>query len=346
MSKGGRIICVVLAVLLAATAAFALYEKDRADKLGSAMLKEQAAASEEISGLKAQVEELSQKLEESYVAPRVVFSGNVFLQGDILTVHVEMNSAKGLPEIQTELGKPVFIEDPAGAGITAEPAGSPVYTAYVPVGYAQTPGEYSVSVTADGREYKGSVTVSARKYGEQHMTMSSATASATIGAENANEDYAQKVTPTYYTAESQRYWQGTFIRPVSGPVTTEFGLYRYTTYTDGSSRKVVRHTGVDIGAAKGTPVPASNAGKVVYAGDVIITGGTVVIDHGGGLKSYYFHLSSVDCKAGDIVGKGDIIGKVGATGYATGAHLHFELKIGEYSLSPWALWDGTSDLYK
>jgi murein DD-endopeptidase MepM/ murein hydrolase activator NlpD len=350
MSKGGRIVCIVLAVLLAASAAFAIRERSRTDSLGAELLKEQTAAKEEISGLKAQIEELTRKLEEAYVAPRVTFSGSEFLQGDILTVHVEMNSAKGTPEIETDLGKPVFIEDPDGGGVAADTADtgaqSAVYTAYVPVGFAQTPGDYTVSVTADGRDYTGTVTVSARSYGEQHMTMSSATASATIGADNANEDYAQKVTPTYYTAEPQRYWEGTFIQPVTGPVTTQFGLYRYTTYTDGTSRKVVRHTGVDIGAAKGTPVPATNAGKVIYAGDVIITGGTIVIDHGGGLKSYYFHLSSVDCAAGDIVKKGDIIGKVGATGYATGAHLHFELKIGEYSLSPWALWDGTSDLYK
>ncbi len=370
MSKGGKIICIVLALLLAAAGSFAFYEKNQADGLAaelaeskvSAEAAEKAAREEtarleaEITALKAQIDGISAELADAYIAPRVTFSSHEALQGDIIAVRAEMNSAEGLPEIETELGKAVFIEDPAGGsvpeagsdpGASAGPgAQSAIYTAYVPVWYAQNPGEYSIKVKIGDREYIDSVTVKARKFGEQHMTMSAATASATIGASNANEDYNQKVTPTYSTAEPVRYWEGTFIQPVSGRITTEFGLYRYTDYTDGSSRRVTRHTGVDISAVTGTPVPASNAGKVVYAGDVIMTGGTIVVDHGGGLKSYYFHLSSVDCAIGDIVEKGQIIGKVGSTGYSTGAHLHVEFKIGSYSLSPWALWDGTSDIYK
>lgn len=370
MSKGGKIICIVLALLLAAAGSFAFYEKSQADGLAAELAESRASAEEaakaaeaeavrmagEIGELKAQVDELSAKLSKAYIAPRVTFSSREALQGDIIAVRAEMNSAEGIPKIETELGKAVFIEDPAGGSVPASGSDSGagagmgtqsvIYTAYVPVWYAQNPGEYSIKVTIGELEYSGAITVKARKFGEQHMTMSSATASATIGADNANEDYNQKVTPTYSTAEPVRYWEGTFIQPVTGRITTEFGLYRYTDYTDGSSRRVTRHTGVDISAVTGTPVPASNAGKVVYAGDVIITGGTIVIDHGGGLKSYYFHLSSVDCAAGDIVEKGQIIGKVGSTGYSTGAHLHVEFKIGSYSLSPWALWDGSSDIYK
>jgi murein DD-endopeptidase MepM/ murein hydrolase activator NlpD len=364
MSKGGKIICIVLALLLAAAGSFAFYERNQAEDLAAELADARASAEaaenaaseeaarleEEIGALKAQVDELSAKLADAYIAPRVTFSSHEALQGDIIAVRAEMNSAEGLPEIETELGKAVFIEDPAGGSVpeigTGTEAQSAIYTAYVPVWYAQNPGNYSIKVKIGDREYTDSVTVKARKFGEQHMTMSAATASATIGASNANEDYNQKVTPTYSTAEPVRYWEGTFIQPVSGRITTEFGLYRYTDYTDGSSRRVTRHTGVDISAVTGTPVPASNAGKVVYAGDVIMTGGTIVVDHGGGLKSYYFHLSSVDCAIGDIVEKGQIIGKVGSTGYSTGAHLHVEFKIGSYSLSPWALWDGTSDIYK
>lgn len=366
MTRGGKIVCVVLALLLAASGAFVYYEKTIADGLAEELARSQSEAADaaaaakaseeeigrlkgELEGLKTQVDELSAKLSEAYIAPRVTFSSAEALQGDIISVRAEMNSAEGVPEIETDLGKAVFIEDPEGGILleTEDPGrAGKIYTAYVPVWYAQTPGDYTITVTINGQKYTGTLKVSTRTFGEQHMTMSSATASATIGAPNANEDYNQKVTPTYSTAEPMRYWHGTFIQPVSGRITTEFGLYRYTDYTDGSSRRVTRHTGVDISAVTGTPVPASNAGKVVYAGDVIMTGGTIVIDHGGGLKSYYFHLSSVDCAIGDIVDKGDIIGKVGSTGYSTGAHLHVEFKIGSYSLSPWALWDGTSDIYK
>ncbi len=128
---------------------------------------------------------------------------------------------------------------------------------------------------------------------------------------------------------------------MAGRISTEFGLYRYTN----GSKTPTRHTGIDIAAAEGTNVPASNDGRVVFAGDVIITGNTVVIEHGGGLKTYYFHLSSINTKEGDMVEQGDVIGRVGSTGYATGPHLHFEVKLGEFPLSPWPLFDGSSSIY-
>lgn len=363
MGKGGKALCIVLAILLAVFAFYANYERSRANELLArvqeleAGLEAQTKAAEDLkarnSQLEARVASLSDEVEalsSMYIQPRVTFSRSEAIQGDIVVVNVEMNSEEGEPTIKTELGAPVFFEDDSSGGTPAIGSNSAriskSYTAYVPVGFAQTPGTYIIDVGINGHSYAGVVEVSERKYGEQHMTMSSATASSTVGASNASADYAEKVKSTFFTAEPQRYWNGTFIQPVEGRITTEFGLYRYTDYTDGTKRAVTRHTGIDIAAAEGTPVPASNAGKVVYAGDVIITGGTVVIDHGGGLKTYYFHLSSVDCKAGDIVKQGDIIGKVGSTGYATGPHLHFEVKIGEYSISPWELFNGTSDIYK
>ena len=174
------------------------------------------------------------------------------------------------------------------------------------------------------------------------MTISEDTVAATRGAEGASEDYAQKIKSTYTIFDNIKYWTEPFIQPIQGRISTEFGLYRYTN----NSTTPTRHTGVDIAAAEGTNVPASNAGRVVFAGEVIITGNSVVIEHGGGLKTYYVHLSAINVKEGDIVEQGDIIGKVGSTGYATGPHLHFEVKLGEYPLSPWPLIDGSSSIYK
>ena len=363
MGKGGKALCIVLAILLAVFAFYANYERSRANELQAraqeleAQLGAKADEADDLklrnSQLEARVNELSGELESlssMYIQPSVTFSRTEAIQGDIVVVNVAMNSEEGEPTIKTELGKPVFFEDPSSGGTSAISTNSArsgkVYTAYVPVGFAQTPGTYIIDVGINGHSYAGVVEVGEREYGEQHMTMSSATASSTVGASNANSDYTEKVKSTFFTAEPTRYWEGTFIQPVEGRISTQFGLYRYTEYADGTKRAVTRHTGVDIAVPEGTPVPASNAGKAVYAGDVIITGGTVVIDHGGGLKTYCFHLSSVDCKAGDIVKQGDIIGKVGSTGYATGPHLHFEVKIGEYSISPWELFDGSSDIYK
>ncbi len=262
--------------------------------------------------------------------PFAAISANEAAQGSILTLRLEKAFYKDEPVIETDLGDAIFIEEEDGACLSV-----------IPVWYAQNPGDYEVKVSLGEWTHSETVSVTRTQYGRQDLTVSSSTVASTRGAAGANEDYAEKIKPTYAMADPMQYWEGLFIRPVEGRVTTQFGLYRYT---NGSSTPT-RHTGIDLAIAKGTPVPASNSGRVLYAGPVIISGNTVVIEHGGGLKTYYMHLDSIDVKEGDMVTKGDIIGKVGTTGYSTGPHLHFEVKIGSMSLDPWPLFDGTSGLY-
>ena len=122
---------------------------------------------------------------------------------------------------------------------------------------------------------------------------------------------------------------------------TTYGLFRYTN----GSQTAERHAGVDLDAEEGDPVYAAAAGRVVYAGTLIYTGNTVVIEHGCGLKTYYFHMSALGCKQNDMVTAGQQIGAVGSTGYSTGPHLHFEARIGRQSIDPMALLDGSSGIY-
>lgn len=264
------------------------------------------------------------------VEPIVSFSQEEALQGDIVTVVADMGLSGSEPAIETELGSCTFI-----------PTGEYEYTAYVPVGFAQTPGNYEIKVSAGRKKEVGMLKVSEAEYPTQHMTISKETIAATTGAPNAAEDYAEKIKSTYDVFDNIKYWEKPFIRPVDGRISTQFGLYRYTN----RSKTPTRHTGIDIAADEGVGIRASNAGRVVFAGDVIITGYSVVLEHGGGLKTYYYHLSELGCETGEIVEQGDIIGKVGSTGYSTGAHLHFEVKLGEYPLSPWPLFDGSSSVY-
>ena len=113
-----------------------------------------------------------------------------------------------------------------------------------------------------------------------------------------------------------------FIWPVEGRISGRFGYRRvYNKTIAGSS-----HSGTDIAAPAGTPLKAAADGVVVLAEpDLFYTGGTVLIEHGSGLFSSYSHMKKVSVKPADKVKQGDIIGEVGATGRATGPHVHFVL---------------------
>ena len=102
---------------------------------------------------------------------------------------------------------------------------------------------------------------------------------------------------------------------------------------------------MDFAVPTGTPVHAGGAGKVMLAEFLLNTGNTVIIDHGGGLKSFYYHMNSVETVVGTIVEQGELIGTVGSTGYSTGPHLHYEMRIGEQPVSPSMLFDPSAGLY-
>lgn len=98
--------------------------------------------------------------------------------------------------------------------------------------------------------------------------------------------------------------------------------------------KGVFHSGLDMACPQGTPILAAWNGKVVKAGTFMGTGNMVAIEHGNGLKTCYFHMSKIDVSAGQIVKQGDKIGEVGSTGYSTGPHLHWEIRINGIAYDP------------
>lgn len=121
---------------------------------------------------------------------------------------------------------------------------------------------------------------------------------------------------------SEPLWEGVFIRPVEGRITSPFGLTRTV-----NGRFWSQHSGCDVAAPVGCPVKAANRGRVLVAQMLWMRGGTVMLDHGLGVFSLYNHLSAIHVKEGEEVAKGQVIGKVGATGLATGPHLHWEIRI-------------------
>lgn len=124
-------------------------------------------------------------------------------------------------------------------------------------------------------------------------------------------------------------FKGGFIRPVSGSVTSPYGM-RYHPIL----KKRKMHTGVDLRASSGTPIKAAASGTVIISGWMNGYGNTVVIDHGGNTSTLYAHCSSLNVRVGQKVSQGSTIAKVGSTGWSTGPHLHFEVRKNGQPVNP------------
>ncbi len=151
----------------------------------------------------------------------------------------------------------------------------------------------------------------------------------------ARELEQETVAAAYAQAQPQPLWSGPFQMPIEGYHSAGFGSARR--YAPGGP--VSYHAGLDLAAPEGTPVHAANDGVVVIAGPYPIKGGLVVIDHGGGLFSFYLHQSKVIATVGQHVAEGDVIGLVGTTGLSTGPHLHWEMRVDGVPTNPLAYVD-------
>ncbi len=132
--------------------------------------------------------------------------------------------------------------------------------------------------------------------------------------------------------EPEVFWEGGFILPVPGKVTSPFGARRIINHKPKSP-----HSGVDLRAGVGEEVRASNSGKVALVYEGYLFGKTVLLDHGGGIYTLYCHLSQPLVKNGEMVKKGEVIALSGATGRASGPHLHFGAKLLDARIDPLSL---------
>jgi murein DD-endopeptidase MepM/ murein hydrolase activator NlpD len=180
---------------------------------------------------------------------------------------------------------------------------------------------------------QGTVTVQPRHFETQHLTLPPAQVDldpATLARVRAEQ---AELAAVLAASGVERLWTGPFRTPVDGGQPSGgFGLRRVINKQPRSP-----HTGYDWAAPRGTPVFAANAGRVALAGEHFFAGRLVVLDHGLGLFTLYFHLDETRVTAGERVQGGQPIGTVGATGRVTGPHLHLGVSLGGARVDPMAL---------
>ncbi len=187
-----------------------------------------------------------------------------------------------------------------------------------------------VSVEQDGARRSLSFQVGSKEYAAQHITVKNPQH---VNPNPANlkrfERERDEQTAAYRQFSAGMPSNVLLDRPVPGRLSSPFGLRRFF---NGEPRNP--HSGLDFASPAGTPVKAPAAGKVILVGDYFFNGKTVFVDHGQGFISMFCHLSQVDVQVGQQLARGEVLGKVGATGRATGPHLHWNVSLNDARVDP------------
>jgi murein DD-endopeptidase MepM/ murein hydrolase activator NlpD len=246
-------------------------------------------------------------------------------QGGIAEIRID---GAGLISVKGRLGEQTvpFYEGQAG-----------VFSAAIGVDLDAKPGPLKLAIqklTQTGTQKDSAITVMVREKTFAKESLSVAAqfeqfSTATLERIRREQDELNRV---FTISTPQRLWEGSFVPPVAGGVTSPFGLRRVI---NGTAR--APHSGVDLKAPEGTEVRAANHGRVTLCADFFFSGKSLVIDHGGGLFTMYFHLADFKVEAGTQVEKGETIGWSGMTGRVTGPHLHWGARLNGARIDPFEL---------
>lgn len=199
----------------------------------------------------------------------------------------------------------------------------------LPMDYYAPAGDINLSWIAPGNTTPFSITVQTAPYPTETLNVDPALVTPPPEALERIASEKAKAEAIYAHFTPVRYWNKPFIKPLDTNITSEYGSAR--TY-NGTLKSY--HGGVDFRARTPISVQAANDGIVVLAEDRYYAGGTIIIDHGEGIYSCYFHLSRFDAKVGDYVQQGQNIALSGATGRITGPHLHFGMTVHGFQSDP------------
>ena len=248
-------------------------------------------------------------------SPKVIIQPEKISPGDIVTVAVKNTAG---PVEGTFRGKQVYFNPT-----------KKIFKAVIGVDLNEEPGRYPLEVKINGKKLLTDIRIVKKKYPVQRLTLPEGMV--VLSPENeARAEREQQKIAAIWPVDSLRIWSGNFIDPLPGKrVGTPFGVRRIINNIPKSS-----HSGVDITADEGEPVLAPNDGVVVLVEDQFYSGHSVVLDHGQGIYTMFFHLSKINVRYGQAVMKGDTIALVGATGRATGAHLHWGVRMQGAKVDP------------
>lgn len=218
-----------------------------------------------------------------------------------------------------------------GSWLIFAPCGQDCYIAFGAIGVDTGPGEYLLDIATDADRKRLRLNVKKVDFPVSNITLQPD--KVTLNAKDEKRaDNEAAMLRAIWAKPTERLWDGEFKIPIKGGFSTVFGVRRLM---NGVKKSI--HSGIDIRGSSGSPVQASNRGRVVVAADMFFGGLTVVLDHGQGLYTVYMHLSKFRAAVGDVVARGDVIAEVGSTGRSTGPHLHFTLKVGANSANPLSL---------
>jgi len=205
--------------------------------------------------------------------------------------------------------------------------------ALLPISYYKKPSDETVGIHYLEKGVKKSKSIAIKvKDGEYKKEKIQVTKSKV----NPKKKYAKRISKEYNEAmkiygssTKENYLTSEFILPLNSFITSDFGKARV--YNDTLKGY---HSGTDFRAKVGTPIIASNNGTIVLVKNRFYSGGTVIIDHGQGIYTCYYHMSKFDVKKNQKIKKGEVLGLSGATGRVTGPHLHFSVRVGGVQVDP------------
>ncbi|GED71868.1 peptidase M23 [Brevibacillus reuszeri] len=212
------------------------------------------------------------------------------------------------------------------------------YTRFIPIPFNAKPGSYQLQ-SAD-KKLSVSLTISPKKFEVDSITVSQKMSQMRQDTNRINADQ-KKINAARSVSAKTPYFDGPFKQPAEGKLTTPFGYQRVVNGVPAN-----RHAAIDIANKTGTPIWASNHGKVVLADSLYLTGNTIIIDHGLNVFSIYAHMSKLEVKTGQEVKQGQVIGQMGTTGFSTGPHLHYGMLIGNTYVNPQPFFEESPFLWK